>query len=281
MQNAQNDQMIAFLGGLPGAGKSQVIRAIQVLADKWGYPDSVATTAYQGVAAQAAGGETIHKLFGWTINGPRRNWSPTIEQKERFLKLKLLIIDEISTTDVKLLGVIDMCLCRLLSTEGLPFGGIHVLLVGDWLQQLPVLGQPAFQKQPQYSTFDQANQNCDTNAYLSRLRGIKAYQNIYEVVMLDENMSHHFDQIWKNILARWRFGNYLAEDIDFVNDTCYYRNWTDNNHTLQAFCPIIVTSNTLRAEFNTKSIQAFCNRTNRPLHKYNAILSRVRYSLTD
>lgn len=99
-----------------------------------------------------------------------------------------------------------MCLCRILSTEGLPFGGIHLLLVGDWLQQLPVLGQPAFQKQPQYSTSDQAKQNSDSNAYLSRLRGIRTYQKINEVVMLDENMRHRFNQIWKDICSMeiWR-----------------------------------------------------------------------------
>lgn len=84
VRSAQNDQKLGFLGGLPGAEKSQVIRALQVLADKWRYTGAVTTTAYQGVAAQAANGETIHKVFGWTINRPRPNWSPTIEQKERF-----------------------------------------------------------------------------------------------------------------------------------------------------------------------------------------------------
>ncbi|KAF4139664.1 hypothetical protein GN958_ATG11149 [Phytophthora infestans] len=59
-----NEQIVAFLGGKPGAGKSRVIGALQVLAQKWKSEESIATCAYQGVAAQAANEQTIHKLFG-------------------------------------------------------------------------------------------------------------------------------------------------------------------------------------------------------------------------
>ncbi|KAF4133155.1 hypothetical protein GN958_ATG17642 [Phytophthora infestans] len=57
----------AFLGGKPGSGKSAVIHALQALAKSWEYPYAVATVAYQGVAAEAAGGQTIHKMFGWEL----------------------------------------------------------------------------------------------------------------------------------------------------------------------------------------------------------------------
>lgn len=126
------NQMIAFLGGLPGAGKSRVIAALQTLAMKWGNAEAVATAAYQGVAAQAVDGVTIHKLFGWGINR-RRKWTPTRDQVERFAKLKLLIVDEISTCDVKILGLIDSSLRQLTGRVSILFGGVHVFLVGDWL----------------------------------------------------------------------------------------------------------------------------------------------------
>ncbi|GMF61875.1 unnamed protein product [Phytophthora fragariaefolia] len=134
-----DDQIVAFHGGLPGAGKSRVINAVQVLAEKWRSQDSVATAAYQDVAAQAANAQTIHKFFGWNVNS-RKRWTPTKEQKERFAKLRLLIIDEVSTCDVSITGIADASLRLLLDNPSKLFGGIYVLLVGDWLQQLPVAG---------------------------------------------------------------------------------------------------------------------------------------------
>ncbi|KAG6976340.1 hypothetical protein JG688_00001475 [Phytophthora aleatoria] len=49
-------QRSAFLGGLPGVGKSRVIGALQGLSKAWKSSEAVTTAAYQGVAAQAANG---------------------------------------------------------------------------------------------------------------------------------------------------------------------------------------------------------------------------------
>lgn len=95
-----DQQLLGFLGGKPGAGKNQVIHALQVLAQMWGKSDAVATGAYQGIAAQNTDGHTIHKLFGWRVNCDQSKWKPTIELMEKFHKVKLLIINEISTCDV-------------------------------------------------------------------------------------------------------------------------------------------------------------------------------------
>ncbi|OWZ23607.1 hypothetical protein PHMEG_0001459 [Phytophthora megakarya] len=64
---ASRESLVSFLGGLPGAGKSQVIRAIQALATSWAGSNTVGTVSYQGVAAQSVNGETIHKWFGWVF----------------------------------------------------------------------------------------------------------------------------------------------------------------------------------------------------------------------
>lgn len=65
---SEDEQLIGFLGGLPGSGKSQVIKALQKLASTWNSTDAVGTTACQGVAAQAANGQTLHKFFGWGVH---------------------------------------------------------------------------------------------------------------------------------------------------------------------------------------------------------------------
>lgn len=138
------EHMIGFLTGLPGSGKSCVIKALQGLAKAWKCQDAIETVAHQGVEAKAANGQTIHKLFQWSVNSNCYTKRYSLEQKERFAPLKMLILDEASTADVKLIGMIDHALRELKNKPNAVFGGIHILFVGDWLQQLPVAGVPAF-----------------------------------------------------------------------------------------------------------------------------------------
>lgn len=276
--SANDNQLCAFLGGLPGSGKSLVIEALQTLAFSWGHPYAIATVAYQGVAAQAAGGQTIHKTFGWGLKAKRKKAPTSQEQAERFAQLRLLIMDEISTTDVKFLGMIDAELRERKKLPNKLFGGVDFLLVGDWLQQLPTAGYPAYIASPPCSNRASGNENATD--YLARSRGIEVYKRISVVIMLEENMRHRSDPRWRTILDRWRYGNYREEDIEYVNDVCYNQNWTAPDNNLHTFAPVIVTSNAIRAEFNTELTIEFCRFHGQILHQFPANTSRTRSSLS-
>ncbi|OWZ04872.1 hypothetical protein PHMEG_00023151 [Phytophthora megakarya] len=269
----------AFLGGKPGSGKSLVIRALQTLAFSWGYPYAVATVAYQGVAAEAAGGQTIHKMFGWGIKPKKRKPTMNLEQRERFAQLRLLIIDEISTTDVKFLGMIDSELRTRKNEPDKIFGGVDFLLVGDWLQQLPTAGYPAY-----ITISPTSGRRNDDDEYLARSRGIAVYRNINTVVMLQENMRHRSDTCWREILERCVVSgfpvNYLQEDIDYVNNVCFDGNWKEEAVDIESYTPIIVTSNALRTEFNVTGTIHYCQHHNETLHEFPAKLARTRTQLT-
>lgn len=71
------------------------------------------------------------------MNGLSSDWTPTRIQGETFAAVKLLIMDETSTTDAKYLSQSDVCLRHIIDID-VWFGGLHILLVGDWLQQLPI-----------------------------------------------------------------------------------------------------------------------------------------------
>ncbi|GMF23215.1 unnamed protein product [Phytophthora fragariaefolia] len=165
-------QTIGFLGGLPGTGKSRVIGSIPNLADKWKSSDAVVTAAYQGVAAQAANGQTIHKLFGWSVN-KRKRWTPTTAQKERFAKVELLILDEISTRDVGILG------------------------------KLPVAGQPVFHS-PGKILSSSGLPKMATPEYLDRIRGITAYILLAKIVVTRTCNRATFGAIARLILVGWK-----------------------------------------------------------------------------
>lgn len=101
-----------------------------------------AMTASTGIAATHIGGMTIHS---WSGLGIRKNISRR-ECKElatnssiasRFRKTSVLIIDEISMLDAAMLDSVDL-VCRVLKDSDAPFGGIQIVLVGDFFQLPPV-----------------------------------------------------------------------------------------------------------------------------------------------
>lgn len=93
--------------------------------------------------------------------------------------------------------------------------------------------------------------------------------------MLKENMRHRGDVIWRDILSRWRVGNYMQSDIDLVNKVAYAENWLSQRSSLKGYCPIIVTSNTLRVEFNTASLLAFAVASKAAIHRFPSIVKRA------
>lgn len=79
-------QMIAYLGGEAGTGKSTVIHAILRFARGWNRPRTVDTMAFTGVAAINIDGKTIHSARNLSV-GRRQGNSPAMEMKQRFQKV--------------------------------------------------------------------------------------------------------------------------------------------------------------------------------------------------
>jgi ATP-dependent DNA helicase PIF1 len=130
-----------FLTGPAGSGKTHVLRNyIAWLRDR---DIETAVTASTGIAASHLGGVTIHS---WSGIGARDNLSAydidRIEQTEhlvkRFRATKVLIIDEISMLSAKTLEMVDTSI-RAGTQRNEPFGGLRVVLCGDFFQLPPVV----------------------------------------------------------------------------------------------------------------------------------------------
>ena len=129
-----------FLTGEPGSGKTftvnQYIRYLRQIDIE---PSITAST---GIAATHLGGFTIHS---WSGLGIKKTLKPedldSLTGKDRLVarlrKAKVLIIDEVSMIDAKTLTSVDQILRRLRESD-LAFGGIQVILVGDFFQLPPV-----------------------------------------------------------------------------------------------------------------------------------------------
>lgn len=132
-----------FLTGEPGAGKTYVINQYIAWLEAAGL--SVAITASTGIAATHIGGMTIHS---WSGIGIRDTLTPYDLDKiatnekvsRRAKKANVLIIDEVSMLDGKILDMVNLVLKTVRQREE-PFGGLQVVFVGDFFQLPPVTRQ--------------------------------------------------------------------------------------------------------------------------------------------
>ncbi len=129
-----------FLTGEPGAGKTYVIN--QYIYWLEAAKLNVAVTASTGIAATHIGGLTIHSWSGiGTRDTLTRGDLDLIASNERLVKrikkTHVLVIDEISMLDGKLLDMVDV-ICRTIRASTEAFGGVQVICVGDFFQLPPV-----------------------------------------------------------------------------------------------------------------------------------------------
>jgi len=134
-----------FLTGEPGSGKTHTVNAFIAWLRSCGIEPSV--TAATGIAATHVAGMTLHS---WSGIGISEHLSEAdidrIASKEhvarRINKAKVLIIEEISMLSAATLEMAD-AVCREVRRSEKPFGGLTVILVGDFFQLPPVTRRSA------------------------------------------------------------------------------------------------------------------------------------------
>ncbi|KAJ3480472.1 hypothetical protein NLI96_g8332 [Meripilus lineatus] len=139
------EEQNVFFTGSAGTGKSLLLRAIiSALRKKHAKkPEVISVTASTGMAASNVGGMTIHswgaitpgmtnieKLISYikTCRPAHQRWKAT----------KVLIIDEISMVDGHLFDTLATLADRLRKKTDRPFGGIQLVVTGDFFQLPPV-----------------------------------------------------------------------------------------------------------------------------------------------
>ncbi|XP_057305688.1 ATP-dependent DNA helicase PIF1-like isoform X1 [Hydractinia symbiolongicarpus] len=137
LESVKNGKNV-FITGSAGVGKSYLLnRIIKSL------PRSIHVTASTGVAACNIGGTTLHSFAGIGLGDKDADvLARTIlkykhEVRQRWQNCKVLVIDEISMIDGNLFTKVDE-VARAVRGCPYSFGGIQVILCGDFLQLPPV-----------------------------------------------------------------------------------------------------------------------------------------------
>lgn len=129
-----------FLTGPPGTGKTYTLnKFIEYLRSR---KVGVGVTASTGIAATHIEGQTIHSWSGMGINDKLtqkdiRDLTKRLRLHVNFKRTRVLIIDEISMLHARQLDMVDQ-ISRAFKNANKPFGGMQVVLSGDFFQLPPV-----------------------------------------------------------------------------------------------------------------------------------------------
>ena len=230
------DPFYVFLSGGAGVGKTYLVSVlIEYLKRSLLFPGqnvdecpSVAVTASTGKAACNINGATLHSAFSLPIHG--ENFVPKTELKGKELTyfqakykfLKLLIIDEISMIGKLTFDDLNIFLQQIKGNK-LDFGGVCVLVIGDFFQLPPVRQSAIF-----------------TNLSLTDAWRLFRLHELIDIVR------QNGDPGFASLLNRMREGNETQDDIDFVNSLSKtdVSNWPDNHssfgHYMQSNNDIIL-----------------------------------------
>lgn len=127
-----------FLTSAGGCGKSFVVKQVYD-------PLDTVLCAPTGIAALNIGGVTCHSVFGLPLQYPLLSDWGKVSKSFRELfgttsNIRRIIIDEVGMLRAEQLDIIDHRL-KLVRKNKKPFGGLQVVLVGDFFQLEPVVGK--------------------------------------------------------------------------------------------------------------------------------------------
>ena len=275
-------QLMGYVGGIAGSGKSAIISAILIFARLWGRRDTVETMSFTGLASQQIEGNTIHKSRGLATHTCAPRLSEDVGQRVR--RIYLTIIDEISMVGQKLCGSAD-CVTRFYRDNQKPWGGIDILLCGDFLQLPPVRAVPIYKPH---------SEKRGSTHYIWYLAGHNLFFQCNFVVFLTDNMRQRDDTQFVDILERMHWGVNTQEDLDVLNTRSlksgmldiagHYRQYetTIENY----FTPMAISTNKERCAFNIETIYAICKKERCSVYEIlahsstvqnRAIIQRLKY----
>jgi hypothetical protein len=188
-------QLICFLSGAGGTGKSRVLTSCVIYAKKFCMnlnlrfdSRSIVVTALTGAAAVSLHGETLHSAAALQ----RKVTGSDIEEwKFSFM----IFVDEISFASKNVIMKLHDKLRSLKEQPDLLFGGMDVVFSGDFSQLRPVIGKPLYLEKD-FLLWD---------------------ENVHTFLELRTNHRFRDDQSWGVRLARYRETGPESSDIECIN----------------------------------------------------------------
>jgi len=191
------DQLRLFLGVEGGTGKSRIIDAVQTLCISWRRSTALVKTALTGKAATLISGRTLESFLLQLKGG--KSVGATMD-------IDALIIDEISMMKRVQLVQLDRRLRIAKRVPGVPFGGIHIVLVGDFLQLPPVGADPIY-----------GDPSLKPRSTATDFAGFQLWRDFEDVILLEESVRFQEDPQWGRGCHDARLGIWKPEFVELIN----------------------------------------------------------------
>lgn len=215
LKGKENLPVYDFISGGAGVGKTRLIKAmyqsiLRIFRQEPGPVETmeIVLIAYTGKAAHNIGGMTAHNAFqlGHTQSKSSGDLTPDVlnTARVRYRSLQLVIIDEISMLGSKMFYGIHQRLCQIFGTKE-PFGGISVIVVGDFNQLQPVADGYAFQPR---------------NNPLANLVGSPLW-DLFKFYELTEIMRQKDDKLFAEALGRVALCKMNNADLEMFKGRCF------------------------------------------------------------
>ncbi|XP_066914113.1 ATP-dependent DNA helicase pif1-like [Clytia hemisphaerica] len=218
-----------FLTGGAGVGKSFLVRTLteqmkKILKEPGQNNEkepSVFVTASTGKAATNVDGTTLHSAFKLPIYGKGKHFKKLSGDnmhnlRLKFKHLKILLIDEISMIGEKSFKDLNQRLQEIKENNTESFGGISILLIGDFFQLPPIKQDSIYEPKPFDYTWEE----------------FKLYE-------LDEIVRQSGDPEFAALLNRLREGNHTVADIEKIK----LLEHTDTTEWPENFMKMYITNN--------------------------------------
>ena len=257
----ETEQIIMYVGGAGGTGKSQVIKAIVAFHKEIKAKRKVKLTANTGTAAKHIGGSTTTSLF----NFRRGN---TTKLQKKFEEVDTVIVDEVSMIGCYQLANMSskLNLAKPGTDASKPFGGLDMIFFGDFMQFPPIKDSPLY-----HGWNKETNKTGKMTEYHIRSQiGMNMWKNLSHVILLDQQM-RVTDKAYQELLNRLREGKCTDSDVRTLNSRIVGQTV---DITLMSGNPIITPGNELGMEIN----KLFAHRHS--LHQ-NVFVTRANDSMTN
>tara|TARA_R110002072_G_scaffold45565_4_gene126787 strand:+ start:92563 stop:94200 length:1638 start_codon:yes stop_codon:yes gene_type:complete len=146
-----------LLTGPAGTGKSYTINRIRDILDKNGVKYGITSTT--GKSAILIGGKTIHSWSGIRICNTKDSALKVVMSskaaQKRIMETNLLVIDEVSMLSANMMDILDYVF-RIVRNRQEAFGGMQVVLSGDFYQLRPVKSEEYAFDSPRWGMYIQA-----------------------------------------------------------------------------------------------------------------------------
>jgi hypothetical protein len=270
------DQLLMYVAGVGGTGKSYVIQSIQEYFHAVGRSNELFLGAPTGAAATVIGGSTLHSLLLINEFNPKKPFFGPL--RDVWQDVNYLIVDEVSMISAQFLSQISM---RLKQARGeisddinKPFGGMNVVFFGDFGQLKPVGSKALFSHE---LVRTERFLNMSDADGVGNMQGAFLWRQIDTVVVLTHNMRQRLDGPYADLLSRIRIGEAILTtrgsskaDFETLSDRELMRLHNSDAHSLSRFydAPIIVGSRVLRDELNSHIVRLRAKNAGRQLHTY-------------